>query len=61
MPALAALVLGSALSAGPSEPMELGPPPTRELFPLFLISLAYQPVDPTPLGRGRWQVELSHT
>jgi hypothetical protein len=38
--------------------MELGPFPTRELFPLFLPTMAYEPVDPTPLGRGRWRFSL---
>jgi hypothetical protein len=40
--------------------MEFGPFPTREMFPLFLPTLAYQPVDPTPLGEGRWRVSLDH-
>jgi len=40
------------------EPMEMGPIPTREMFPLYLPTLAYQPVDPTPVGQGRWRVAL---
>ena len=42
------------------ETLELGPFPTREMFPLFLAPMAYQPVDPTPLGCGRWRVSLDH-
>ena len=35
-----------------------GVAPTRELFPLQLIPLGYQPLSPKPLGTGRWQVAL---
>ena len=45
--ALAALVDAGAAA---QTPMELGPIPTRDMFPLYLPTLAYQPVDPTPLG-----------
>lgn len=44
--------------AAPSEPLELGPLPTREMFPLYLVSQAYRPVNPTPVGRGKWQFSL---
>jgi hypothetical protein len=30
------------------------------MFPLFLGTLVYQPVDPTPLGRGHWRFSLDH-
>jgi hypothetical protein len=30
------------------------------MFPLFLGTLVYQPVDPTPLGAGHWRVALDH-
>lgn len=56
LPAFTALLL-PALAAEVPDP---GPAPTREMFPLYLIAMAYQPVDPQPLGRGRWQVELEH-
>ena len=36
----------------------MGPISTREMFPLYLPTLAYQPVDPTPVGQGRWRVAL---
>ncbi|WP_257309410.1 DUF3187 family protein [Geothrix fuzhouensis] len=42
------------------EPMEMGPFPTREMFPLYLMPMVYQPVDPTPVGQGRWRVSLDH-
>jgi hypothetical protein len=50
------LMMGGLLAA--QEPMEMGPVPTREMFPLYLITQGYQPVDPTPLGSGRWRVDL---
>jgi len=50
------LMMGGLLAA--QEPMEMGPVPTREMFPLYLITQGYQPVDPTPLGTGRWRVDL---
>lgn len=56
--ALLAWMLAAGLAA--QEPLEFGPFPTREMFPLFLPTLAYQPVDPTPLGQGRWRVSLDH-
>jgi len=28
------------------------------MFPLFLVSQAYQPVDPTPVGQGRWRLAM---
>ena len=49
-----------ALALGAQEPVEFGPFPTREMFPLFLPTLAYQPADPTPLGEGRWRVSVDH-
>lgn len=55
-----ALVLGGVLPLSGQEPMEMGPFPTREMFPLYLLPMVYQPVDPTPLGRGRWRVSLDH-
>lgn len=55
-----ALLLGSLLPLFGQEPMEMGPIPTREMFPLYLLPMVYQPVDPTPLGRGRWRVALDH-
>lgn len=55
-----ALMLGGMLSLSGQEPMEMGPLPTREMFPLYLLPMVYQPVDPTPLGRGRWRVSLDH-
>ncbi len=55
----AALAFLAALSLGGEEPLhEMGPFPTREMFPLYLATMAYQPVDPVPLGRGRWRGSL---
>lgn len=42
------------------DPMEMGPFPTRDMFPLFLVPMVYQPVDPTPLGSGVWRVSIDH-
>ena len=56
---LAWLLLGG-LPVLSQELMELGPVPTREMFPLFLPPLVYQPVNPTPVGQGRWRVSLDH-
>ena len=53
------LMLGALLGAQ-TPPLELGPAPTREMFPLFLATLPYQPVNPTPLGRGRWEASIVH-
>ncbi len=51
------MLLGAALCAG--EPLhEMGPAPTRELFPLYLLTLGYRPESPTPLGKGNWRVTL---
>ena len=36
----------------------MGPFPTRDMFPLALSSMVYQPVDPTPVGTGQWRVAL---
>jgi|GEM_PF-385782 len=55
----AALALISVPLAA-QDPMELGPYPTREMFPLYLATMVYQPVDPTPLGAGRFRVTLGH-
>jgi hypothetical protein len=52
------LAPGAGLSA--QEGIEMGPPATREMFPLYLISMSYQPADPTPLGPGRWRISLNH-
>lgn len=54
---LLAMVSFSAFGAT-AEPMELGPLPTREMFPMFLMTQAYRPIDPTPVGRGRWRFSL---
>ena len=41
----------AALQLTAEEPLhEMGPFPTREMFPLYLPTMAYQPVDPVPLG-----------
>jgi len=45
---------------GAQEIAEFGPAPTRDMFPLSLSTLVYQPVDPMPLGMGRWQLSLDH-
>ncbi|MDP2877247.1 MAG: DUF3187 family protein [Holophaga sp.] len=42
------------------DPVELGPFPTREMFPLAQASAVYQPIDPTPLGVGRWRATFNH-
>jgi len=55
--ALAFLVI---LPLGAEEPLhEMGPFPTREMFSLYLPTMAYQPVDPTPLGQGHWRWALN--
>lgn len=57
--ALLALVLWAGARA--ESPLhEMGPFPTREMFPMFLPPMAYQPADPVPLGRGRWRWALHH-
>ncbi len=56
MKRLLACLLGVGLLA--QEPVEMGPLPTREMFPLFLLGQAYQPIDPMPVGKGRWKVSL---
>jgi hypothetical protein len=35
-----------------------GPMPTRELFPLELVPMVYQPIAPQPVGEGRWQISF---
>ena len=56
----AALLFIAVLPLGAEEPLhEMGPFPTREMFPLYLPTLAYQPVDPVPLGRGHWRWALN--
>lgn len=55
---LLAGLLGGVLPLSAQESLELGPFPTRDMFPLFLSPMVYQPVDPTPVGRGRWRVSL---
>ena len=56
----AALVFLTVLGLAAEEPLhEMGPFPTREMFPLYLPTLAYQPVDPVPLGRGHWRWALN--
>ncbi|WP_306589539.1 DUF3187 family protein [Geothrix sp. 21YS21S-4] len=48
------LTVGSGLMA--EEPLhEMGPFPTREMFPMYLTPMAYQPADPLPLGKGHWR------
>lgn len=55
----AILAVLATLAMGAEEPLhEMGPFPTREMFPLYLPTMAYQPVDPAPLGRGRWRWAL---
>lgn len=54
------LALAWGVAASGQEVQDYGPIPTREMFPLFLPPLVYQPVDPTPVGRGRWRVDLDH-
>lgn len=52
----AALAFVAVLGLAAEEPLhEMGPFPTREMFPLYLPTMAYQPVDPVPLGQGRWR------
>lgn len=51
-------LLGLALGA--QDVQEIGPFPTRDMFPLAMPSMVYQPVDPTPVGQGRWSVSLHH-
>jgi len=41
--------------------MEPGPFPTREMFPLYLSTLVYQPVDPAPLEAGHFRISVDHT
>jgi hypothetical protein len=53
-------MLGGLWTLLGQEPMEMGPFPTREMFPLFLPPMVYQPVDPTPVGRGRWRMSLDN-
>lgn len=59
-PVCRSILLLAALRLASAEPDPLGPVPSREMFPLFLIAMAYQPVDPAILGLGRWRVELEH-
>jgi len=56
----AALLLGAAAfpPLAAQAPIEMGPFPFREAFPLFMLPMVYQPVDPTPVGEGRWRVSL---
>lgn len=58
-PGALALGLAAGIALG-AQDLEPGPSPTREMFPLFLTTMVYQPVDPAPLGRGRWRVDLDH-
>ncbi len=52
----------AALGLAAEEPLhEMGPFPTREMFPLYLPTMAYQPVDPVPLGQGQWRWALNWT
>ena len=53
--ASAALVSLRAQEGAFSDP---GAAPHRELFPLLLIPLVYQPLSPKPVGVGTWQVSL---
>lgn len=59
-PGRRSILLLAALRLASAEPVPTGPVPSREMFPLFLIAMAYQPVNPAILGSGRWQVELEH-
>ena len=54
------LLLLAALPLQGQEPIELGPIPTREMFPLFLPPMVYQPVNPTPVGQGQWRITIDH-
>ncbi len=56
-------LLALGLSLGAQDPLafDAGVAPSRELFPLQLIPLTYQPLSPKPLGTGRWQVALHST
>jgi hypothetical protein len=54
----AALSLCASLTAQGFDP---GPAPTRELFPLELVPLVYQPIAPKPVGEGKWQVSFHST
>lgn len=55
--------LSLALVALPlaAQSFDPGPMPTRELFPLELVPMVYQPVAPKPVGQGRWQVSFHST
>lgn len=54
-PSIAALCSLGLLA---QEPIEMGPLPTRDMFPLFMVSQVYQPVAPLPIGEGRWEWTL---
>ncbi|HEX4844603.1 MAG TPA: DUF3187 family protein [Geothrix sp.] len=55
------LVLLAGLGLTAEEPLhEMGPFPTREMFPMYLPTMAYQPADPVPLGPGRWRWAMHH-
>lgn len=51
-------LVASALAAQDFDP---GPAPTRDLFPLRLMTLGLQPISGKPVGEGRWQVAFHST
>jgi hypothetical protein len=53
-----ALVLALGLPARSQGTDPLGPIPTRDQFPLNLLTLAYQPVPPDTLAPGAWEADL---
>lgn len=57
---IAGILLAVRVPLYADDPMEMGPFPTRDMFPLFLVPMVYQPVDPTPLGSGTWRVSVDH-
>lgn len=58
--ALLGISLATCSGLFAQEGFEFGPLGTREMFPLYLISMSYQPADPTPLGQGQWRITLDH-
>lgn len=60
MRAALALALGLSLQAQDAPYPEMGPLPTRNMFTLLQAPMTYQPQSPRPLGRGRWQVSITH-
>ncbi len=58
MRAMAAFALVLALGLPARGEDHLGPIPTRDQFPLNLLTLAYQPVPPDTLAPGAWEADL---